>query len=185
MSTQIVTRATRDAGNSGPAQTSQLEAGCIEQLEQFGALLQLIESALPDTAQAVFARALVTVRGPVFETDLDLEAPAVSAARLASDLNVLELVERFAVAGKQILRVRENFRNYVDMRDGDPPSVAQLVLAADHPQEWMPEYWRRWMEFDYVYVLFTEDEAPNPDPARLKLVQDGDKFQLYRVIKPN
>ena len=95
MSTQIVTRATRDAGNSGPAQTSQLEAGCIEQLEQFGALLQLIESALPDTAQAVFARALVTVRGPVFETDLDLEAPAVSAARLASDLNVLELVERF------------------------------------------------------------------------------------------
>jgi hypothetical protein len=40
-------------------------------------------------------------------------------------------------------------------------------------------------EFDYVYVLFTEDEAPNPDPDRLKLVQDGDKFQLYRVIKPN
>ena len=58
------------------------------------------------------------------------------------------------------------------------------VTAADHPQEWMPEYWRHWMEFDYVYVLFTEDEAPNPDPDRLKLVQDGDKFQLYRVIKP-
>lgn len=113
------------------------------------------------------------------------ELGLVHAACLAIIDRSAIVTTAFTVAGKQILRVRENFRNYVDMRDGDPPSVAQLVLAADHPQEWMPEYWRRWMEFDYVYVLFTEDEAPNPDPARLKLVQDGDKFQLYRVIKPN
>ena len=112
------------------------------------------------------------------------ELGLVHAACLAIIDRSAVVTTAFTVAGKQILQVRENFRNYVDTRDGDPPSVVQLLLAADHPQEWMPEYWRRWTEFDYVYVLFTEDEAPNPDPDRLKLVQDGDKFQLYRVIKP-
>jgi hypothetical protein len=36
-----------------------------------------------------------------------------------------------------------------------------------------------------VYVLFTEDDAPNPAPDRLKLVHDGGRFQLYKVIKPS
>ena len=35
-----------------------------------------------------------------------------------------------------------------------------------------------------VYVLFTEDEAPNPDHARLKLIADGDRFQLYKILNP-
>jgi len=35
-----------------------------------------------------------------------------------------------------------------------------------------------------VYVLFTEDEAPNPDHARLKLIADGDHFQLYKILNP-
>jgi len=48
----------------------------------------------------------------------------------------------------------------------------------------MPAFWLNWTKFDYIYILFTEDEAPNPDPARLRLVTDGDRFQLYRVIKP-
>ena len=34
----------------------------------------------------------------------------------------------FTVAGKQVLRVRENYRNYVDTRDSDPPSVASLRM---------------------------------------------------------
>jgi len=33
-------------------------------------------------------------------------------------------------------------------------------------------------------VLFTEDEAPNPDHARLKLIADGDHFQLYKILNP-
>ena len=113
------------------------------------------------------------------------ELGLVHAACLAIIDRSSVVTTAFTVAGKQVLHVRESLQNYVDTRDGDPPSVAQMVMAAEHPQEWMPEYWRRWMEFDYVYVLFTEDEAPNPDPDRLKLVQDGDRFQLYRVIKPN
>ena len=92
----------------------------------------------------------------------------------------------FTVVGKQVLHVRPNYREYVDSKDGTPPSMSQLLVAAqyDNPIADMPEYWRNWTKFDYLYVLFTEDEAPNPDPSRLRLVVEGDRFQLYRIVKP-
>ncbi len=92
----------------------------------------------------------------------------------------------FTVVGKQVLHVRPNYRTYVDTKDGTPPSMSQLLVAAqyDNPIADMPEYWRNWPKFDYLYVLFTEDEAPNPDPSRLRLVVEGDRFQLYRIVKP-
>lgn len=90
----------------------------------------------------------------------------------------------FTVPGKQIVHVRPEYRNYADLRDGTPPSTAQLIVAADHPLPNTPAFWLNWTKFDYLYVLFTEDEAPNPDPTRLRLVADGDRFQLYRIIKP-
>jgi len=91
----------------------------------------------------------------------------------------------FTVVGKQVLHVRPNYRSYVDTKDGTPPSMSQLLVAAqyDNPIADMPEYWRNWPKFDYLYVLFTEDEAPNPDPSRLRLVVEGDRFQLYRILK--
>jgi hypothetical protein len=88
----------------------------------------------------------------------------------------------FTVEGKQILHVRPEFRDFADVHDGTPPSTAQLVLADEHPARDMPAFWLNWTKFDYIYVLFTEDDAPNPDPARLRLVADGDRFQLYRVV---
>jgi hypothetical protein len=90
----------------------------------------------------------------------------------------------FTVAGKQILGVRPQYNDFVDRHDGTPPSIAQLIVAAERPLPKTPKFWLNWTKFDYLYVLFTEDEAPNPDPARLKLVSDGDRFQLYRIIKP-
>jgi hypothetical protein len=90
----------------------------------------------------------------------------------------------FTVAGKQILHVRPEFHDYVDLHDGTPPSTAQLIVAAEHPLPDTPPFWRNWPNFDYIYILATEDDAPNPDPSRLKLVADGDRFQLYRIIKP-
>ncbi len=89
----------------------------------------------------------------------------------------------FTVAGKQVLHVKPEYRDFVDTQDGTPPSTAQLVLAAERPQPGTPAFWNNWMKFDYLYVLFTEDEAPNPDPTRLKLIADGDRFQLYRILK--
>jgi hypothetical protein len=90
----------------------------------------------------------------------------------------------FTVAGKQVMHVRPEYRDFADVTDGVPPSVSQLMVAADHPQSYMPAFWLNWTKFDYLYVLFTEDDAPNPDPAHLKLVADGDRFQLYRIVKP-
>jgi hypothetical protein len=90
----------------------------------------------------------------------------------------------FTVSGKQVLHVKPEYRDFVDTMDGTPPSTAQLILAADRPQSGTPVFWNNWTKFDYLYVLFTEDEAPNPDPTRLKLVADGDRFQLYRILKP-
>lgn len=89
----------------------------------------------------------------------------------------------FTVSGKQVLHVKPEYRDYVDTMDGTPPSTAQLVLAAERPQPGTPTFWNNWTKFDYLYVLFTEDEAPNPDPTRLKLIADGDRFQLYRILK--
>jgi hypothetical protein len=80
--------------------------------------------------------------------------------------------------------VRSDYRDYADLRDGTPPSIAQLIVAADHPAPNTPQFWLNWTKFDYLYILFTEDEAPNPDPSRLKLVADGDRFQLYKILKP-
>jgi hypothetical protein len=88
----------------------------------------------------------------------------------------------FTVVGKQVLHVRPQYQDYADTRDGTPPSVAQMLLAASMPLSGMPAYWINWPKFDYVYILFTEDDAPNPDPSRLRLLEEGDRFQLYRVI---
>lgn len=90
----------------------------------------------------------------------------------------------FTVPGKQIVHVRPEYRDYADLHDGTPPSISQLIVAADHPLPSTPAFWLNWTKFDYLYVLFTEDEAANPDPKRLRLVADGDRFQLYRILKP-
>ncbi len=108
----------------------------------------------------------------------------VHAACIATIERSALVTTMFTVAGKQVMHVRPEYRDYADLKDGTPPAVAQLIQAADHPLPWMPAFWLNWTKFDYLYVLFTEDEAPNPDPARLKLIADGDRFQLYRILKP-
>jgi hypothetical protein len=107
----------------------------------------------------------------------------VHAACIATIERSALVTTLFTVAGKQVMHVRPEYRDFADLRDGTPPSTAQLIQAAEHPLPSMPAFWLNWTKFDYVYVLFTEDEAPNPDPARLKLIADGDRFQLYRILK--
>ena len=107
----------------------------------------------------------------------------VHAATIATIERSSLVTTLFTVQGKQIVHVRPDFREFADLRDGTPPSTAQLILAAEHPLPNTPAFWLNWTKFDYIYILFTEDDAPNPDPTRLKLVADGDRFQLYRIIK--
>jgi hypothetical protein len=89
----------------------------------------------------------------------------------------------FTVAGKQVVHVRPEYREFADIHDGTPPSIAQMIVAASHPLPGMPSFWLNWPKFDYVYLLYSDDDTPNPDPSRLKLVDAGDRFQLYRLIK--
>lgn len=92
----------------------------------------------------------------------------------------------FSVKGKQILHVRPEWRSIVDNEDGTPPSTARLLVAADKTNPDSPKYWDLWPQhYDYVYLLFTESDADNPDPAHLTLMQDGTNFQLYRINGSN
>ncbi|MEI9804277.1 MAG: hypothetical protein WDN48_07105 [Pseudolabrys sp.] len=108
----------------------------------------------------------------------------VHAACIATIERSALVTTLFTVAGKQIVHARPEYKDFVDAQDGTPPQTSQLIVAAEHPLPTTPAFWRNWTKFEYLYVLFTEDEAPNPDPSRLKLVADGDRFQLYRIIKP-
>jgi hypothetical protein len=107
----------------------------------------------------------------------------VHAACIATIERAALVTTLFSVDGKQVIHVRPEYRDYADIHDGTPPSTAQLLLAAEHPLPNVPAFWRNWPKFDYLYILFTEDDAPNPDPSRLRLIADGDRFQLYKIIK--
>ncbi|MGP0057862.1 MAG: hypothetical protein ACLPID_01035 [Beijerinckiaceae bacterium] len=109
----------------------------------------------------------------------------VHAACLAIIERAALVTTAFTVQGKQIMHVTPSYRNQVDTEDETPPTVAQLVLAAVHKGKAGDEYWSNWSQrFDYVYILFTEDDPPNPAPDILTPVYDGDRFQLYKVHKP-
>jgi hypothetical protein len=96
----------------------------------------------------------------------------------------VEVTTAFTVRGKQVMHVRPEFTDRVDTEDGNPPSIEQLVVAREHPDEVADKYWQKWQQnFDYVYVLFTDEDTVNPAPDLLKLVYEGDRFQLYRISK--
>ncbi|MCW5693571.1 MAG: hypothetical protein KIT48_14520 [Pseudolabrys sp.] len=107
----------------------------------------------------------------------------VHAACIATIERSALVTTLFTVPGKQIVHVKPKYEDFADIHDGTPPSVAQLIVAAEQPQPNTPAFWLNWTKFDYLYVLFTEDDAPNPYPSHLKLVADGDRFQLYKIIK--
>jgi hypothetical protein len=108
----------------------------------------------------------------------------VHAACLAMIERSALVTTAFTVDGKQIMHVRPNYRDQVDTEDGTPPSVEQLLVAATRKDYEPGAYWQDWQDrFDYVYILFTEDEASNPAPELMTLVYDGGRFQLYRIIR--
>ena len=125
------------------------------------------------------ARVLV-VHGDRSSTGLISDLGLMHIASLATIERSALVSTAFTVEGKHILQVRDEFRPFVDTRDGTPPSLPYFLAAADGPG---PYYFSDWpLHFDYVFVLFTNPGAANPDPMRLELVDDGRHFQLYRVI---
>ena len=105
----------------------------------------------------------------------------VHAACLAMIERSALVTTAFTVSGKQIMHMRDEYADRADTEDGTPPSVEQLLLAADKVRGDHPAYWDFWPKhYDYVYVLFTKRGAENPDPVHLRLVAEGERFQLYR-----
>jgi hypothetical protein len=124
---------------------------------------------------------VLVVHGDRSSTGLISDLGLVHIASLATIERSALVSTAFTVEGKHILQVRDEFRPYVDARDGTPPSIPYFLDAATGPG---PYYFSDWPQhFDYVFVLFTRAGAANPDPSRLSLVDDGLRFQLYRVIQ--
>jgi hypothetical protein len=106
----------------------------------------------------------------------------VHAACLAIIERSALVTTAFTVVGKQILHMRPEYRARVDSEDGTPPSVEQLINVAELPDPDHKTYWSHWTsDFDYVYMLFTDPDYENPDPARLTAIYAGERFVLYRI----
>lgn len=89
----------------------------------------------------------------------------------------------FSVPGKQVLNIRRSHAELVDREDGDPPKVGQLLAATDKSTLGGARFWDFWPQhYDYVFVLYTEPQAANPDPDDLDFVAEGRGFQLYRTM---
>jgi hypothetical protein len=127
------------------------------------------------------ARVLV-VHGDRSSTGLISDLGLVHIASLATIERSALVSTAFTVEGKHILQVRDEFRPFVDARDGTPPSLPYFLAAAAGPG---PYYFSDWPHhFDNVFILFTQRGAPNPDPGRLVLRDEGRHFQLYDVMSP-
>ncbi len=117
----------------------------------------------------------------------EMNLPLSHAACLAMIERSSLVTTAFAVAGKQILNVRPDYRAIADVEDGEPPNVAALITAARAGAQSPPVtgYWRQWADrYDFVYVLYTAPGDANPMPDHLELLYDGINFQLYEVIPP-
>ena len=125
------------------------------------------------------ARVLV-VHGDRSSTGLISDLGLMHIASLATIERSALVSTAFTVEGKHILQVRDEFRPFVDQKDGTPPSIPYFLEAAGHDGPYYFSDWPR--HYDYVFILFTNQGAADPDPMRLALVGEGRHFQLYRVV---
>ncbi len=109
----------------------------------------------------------------------------VHAATLAIMERSALITTAFTTKGKQIMHVRPEYRKLVDTEDGVPPSIDQLVLDSVGRGTDDSAFWHDWInKYDYIYLLFTDEDDDNPAPDKLKTLYEGGNFQLYRVIRP-
>jgi hypothetical protein len=110
------------------------------------------------------------------------DQPLVHAASLAVIERGALVTTNFTVPGKQVLRVRGDYRARVDTHDGTPPGIEELLDLVEDPASARDVYWKQWTtDYDYLYVLFTEPNYENPDSDLLTTVYMGDRFVLYRI----
>jgi len=143
--------------------------------------LSLVTSSFQDSVRLIDrgSKVLVAYADPDNGDDVR-DLGLVHSACLAIIERSALVTTAFTVVGKQVLHVREDYRGRVDTEDGTPPSVSQLLQAAEQPGG--SSYWGQWTaDFDYLYVLFTDADYTNPDPARLTPIYAGTRFILYQI----
>jgi hypothetical protein len=98
----------------------------------------------------------------------------------------------FVFPGKQIMDVRAPYSQLAGRTDTDPPSADDLAgkhKKTETSRKLRPAgagapYWRQWQDdYDYVYLMYTDEDQANPAPEILTLVYQGDRFQLYKIHK--
>ena len=110
------------------------------------------------------------------------EAMALISAEILEGARDGKSVAELMRFGKQILQVRAPYRDRVDTEDGTPPNVSALVAEATVEGLRAGHYWDGWEDkHDYVMVLHTAADSPNPDPELLTLLAEGHGFQLYAI----
>jgi hypothetical protein len=64
--------------------------------------------------------------------------------------------------------------------------MSELVKAEENPDSNLGrgKYWLRWKkQIDYILILYTDENDPNPLPNILELKYQGDVFRIYKVLK--
>ncbi|HLO79004.1 MAG TPA: hypothetical protein VK196_21320 [Magnetospirillum sp.] len=177
-----------DGRTLGPAFYGVLIAACLFRFVDVQAhWLQLADRY--DQFRA--STASIAPGASVLVATADQPSGTETANQAVSHAPCLAVIERgalvstiFSVPGKQILNIAPTKRDLVDAEDGDPPTVSQMLAAADGPVPGTRRYWDRWPQrYDYVYVLYTHRGDDSPDPETLLLRAEGDNFQLYQIRK--
>jgi hypothetical protein len=91
----------------------------------------------------------------------------------------------FTHPGQQVLAARPAVRDLA-ADFAVLPTVSELLTGRpcdpERAAQYRKVYWAHWPDrFDYLYLLLTDPGAPNPAPDRLRLLHDGERFQLYRI----
>jgi hypothetical protein len=86
-----------------------------------------------------------------------------------------------------VLRIKPEYRHLYSQR----PRFLRLseLVEAEENHDSNPgrgKYWLRWKkQFDYLFVLYMDENDPNPLPNILELKYQGKVFRIYKVMKPS
>jgi hypothetical protein len=84
----------------------------------------------------------------------------------------------FADPRQQLIRVNEPYREIAGGYNDDPIPVPDLFS----PPPDVRAYWRTWREdYDYLYVISSYRNDPNPAADSLNKIYEGERFQLYAM----
>ena len=115
-------------------------------------------------------------------------------ALLLNHTNCLAVIDRsiytphlFSGGRSWVLRIKPEYRQLHYQR----PEFLRLseLVEAEENHDSNPgrgKYWLRWKkQIDYIFVLYINENDPNPLPNILELKYQGKVFRIYKVMKPS